>query len=101
MGLADDTGRLRHEIEELRSARIALKKDLSRYAFELHHGMHDERSAMRKSSAQQAAHAKAARSSFVSNSRRAVRDSLAGFRRQRQAARRFWMGSAAPMRPLK
>jgi hypothetical protein len=91
MSFAEDTGRLRREIEEMRGARIALKKRLNRFAMDLRRGMNEQRSAMRKHNAEQAAKTKAALASFVSHTRRAMRDTLGSFQRERNAAHRAWM----------
>lgn len=94
MGLADDMGQLRREIEELRGARCALGKRLSRYASELRHSTHEKRAAIRRANADQAAKTKAAVSSFVSGCRRTMHDLLGSFQRERSAARRGWSGMA-------
>lgn len=94
MGLADDMGRLRREIEELRGARRALSKRLSRYASELRHSSHEKRAAIHRANADQAAKTKAALSSFVSGCRRTVGNLVGNFQRERSAARRGWSGTA-------
>ena len=91
MGFADDMGRLRSEIEELRSARIALKNRLNHYAADLRRGMNEQRSAMHKHQAAQAAMTRAALESFVSNTRRTMREMMGSFHRERDTAHRAWM----------
>ncbi len=91
MGFADDMGRLRHEIEEMRSARIALKNRLNHYAADLRSGMNEQRSAMHQHHAAQAAMTRAALESFVSNTRSTMRETMGSFQRERGAAHRAWM----------
>jgi hypothetical protein len=91
MGFADDMGRLRSEIEELRSARIALKNRLNHYAGDLRRGMNEQRSAMHQQQTAQAAMTRAAMESFVSNTRRTMREMMGSFQRERDTAHRAWM----------
>jgi hypothetical protein len=96
MGYAEDTSRLRREIEEMRSSRLALKKRLNRFAADLRRAMNEQRSSMRKHNAEQASKTKAALASFVAHTRRTMRDTLGGFQRERHTAHRAWMRMAAP-----
>jgi hypothetical protein len=91
MGFADDMERLRHEIEELRGARIALKNRLNHYAADLRRGMNEQRSTMRQHHAEAAARTKTAMTSFVSNTRRMMRETMGSFQRERDSAHRAWM----------
>ncbi len=91
MGFADDMERLRHEIEELRGARIALKNRLNHHAVDLRRGMNEQRAMMRRQHAEQAARTKAAMASFVFNTRRMMRETIGSFQREREGAHRAWM----------
>lgn len=94
MSFAEDTGRLRREIEEMRGARMALKKRLNRFAMDLRRSINEQRSAMRKRHADQAAKTRAALASFVAHNQRSTRESLGGFQRERNSAHRAWMKMA-------
>ncbi|MGO9058170.1 MAG: hypothetical protein ACLQU2_12430 [Candidatus Binataceae bacterium] len=96
MSFAEDTSRLRREIEEMRSSRMALNKRLNRFAADLRRSMNEKRSSMRKHNAEQAAKTKAALASFVAHTRRTMRDTLGSFQRERNAAHRAWMRMPAP-----
>ncbi len=95
MGFADDMGRLRHEIEEMRGNRIALKNRLNHYAADLRRGMNEHRSTMRRHNTEEAARTRAAMASFVSNTRRMTRETMNSFQRERDAAHRGWMRAGA------
>lgn len=91
MGYADDTSRLCHEIDQMRGARIDLKGQLNRFAADLCRTMNEQRAAMRKHNAEQAAMTKTALASFVSNTRRMMRETLGSFARERHSAHGAWM----------
>ena len=91
MGYADEMGRLRHEIDEMRGDRIALKERLNHYAADLRRDMNQQRSTMRQHNSEEAARTKAAMTSFVTNMRSTMRETMGGFQRERDAAHRGWM----------
>ena len=91
MSFAEDTSRVRHEIEEMRSSRIAFNERLNRFAADLRRSMNEKRASMRKHNSEQAASTKAALASFViQHAAHDARD-MGGFQRERDAAHRAWM----------
>lgn len=90
MGLAEDMGRLRREVEELRTARIALKRRLSRFASDLRQSMSQTRAAIRREQAETARTLRNALSSFVSSCKQTRRETLGAHRKERTAARDAW-----------
>jgi hypothetical protein len=91
MGYAEDTSRLCREIDQMRGARIELKRRLNRFAGELRRNMNEQRSAMRRRNAEESARMKAALASFVTNVRQMMRGTLGSFEHERQAAHNAWM----------
>jgi hypothetical protein len=91
MAYAEDMSRVRREIEEMRSSRIALKKRLNHFAADLRRAMNEQRSSMRDHNGEQADKTRAALASFVVNMRSATHDMLGGFQRERHNAHRGWM----------
>jgi hypothetical protein len=91
MGYADDTVRLCHEIDQMRGARIELKGRLNRFAADLRRHMNERRAAMRQHNAAEAARTKAVLAGFASNMRHMMRETVAGFERERHHAHRAWM----------
>ncbi len=90
MGLAEDMGRLRRGVEELRTARIALKRRLSRFASDLRQNMNQTRTAMRREQAETARTFRNSLSSFVSCCKQTTRETLGAYRKERVAARDAW-----------
>ena len=101
MSFAEDTSRVRREIEEMRSSRIAFNQRLNRFAADLRRSMNERRASMRKHNSEQAASTKAALASFVVHARRMMHETLVGFQRERSAAHRAWlrMGRISRDRP--
>jgi len=91
MGYADDTSRLCQEIEQMRGARIELKGRLNRFAADLCRNMNEQRAAMRRHNAEQAAMTRNALASFVTNTRRMMRETLGSFARERHNAHGAWI----------
>jgi hypothetical protein len=91
MAYAEDMSRLRQEIEELRSSRIALKNRLHHFATDLRRAMNEQRAAMRDHNVEQAAKTRDLLASFVGTMRNTMRDTLGGFQRERHNAHRGWM----------
>lgn len=91
MSFAEDTSRVRREIEEMRSSRIAFNQRLNRFAADLRRSMNEKRASMRKHNSEQAASTKAALASFVVQTRRMTHEALVGFQRERSAAHRAWL----------
>jgi hypothetical protein len=91
MGYADDTSRLCHDIDQMRGARIELKGRLNRFAADLRRNMNEQRAAMRKHNAEAAAMTKTTLASFVSNTRRMMRETLGSFAHERHAAHGAWV----------
>lgn len=92
MGLASDMARLRREVDELRSARIAMRHRLVRFGADLHHTSVRRRSELRKLQGRQAARLKAMLSGFRANCCKNVGEMLGGFRREGAEARRMFFG---------
>jgi DNA anti-recombination protein RmuC len=91
MGYAEDRSRMRREIEEMRSSRMALKKRLHHFAADLRQAMNHQRSSMRDHHVEQTAKTRDAMASFVANIRSTTHDMLGGFQRERHNAHRGWM----------
>jgi hypothetical protein len=91
MGYANDTARLCHEIDQMRAARIELKGRLHRFAGELRRDMNEQRAAMRRRNAEEAARMKAMLAACASNMRQTMRQMMGGFEHERHAAHNAWM----------
>ncbi|HEY2104745.1 MAG TPA: hypothetical protein VGH29_03110 [Candidatus Binataceae bacterium] len=91
MGYADDMSRLRHEIDQLHGARVELRGRLHRFATDLRRNMNEQRSAMRQHNAEEAARTRTALTSFVSNMRQMMHETISGFEHERHAAHSAWM----------
>jgi hypothetical protein len=98
MGYADDTSRLCQEINQMRGARMEMRGRLNRFAAELRRNMNEQRSAMRRRNAEEAARTKTALASFVSNIRQMMRETMGSFEHERQAAHGAWMRMPAARR---
>ena len=85
MSFAEDTSRLRREIEEMRSSRMALNKRLHRFAADLRRSMNEKRSSMRDHNVEQAAKTRDTMASFVVHMRRTMHDTLGSFQRERNS----------------
>lgn len=101
MKLAEDMGRLRHEIEEIRSARIALKKRLGRFASDLRQNMNQTRASFRREQADRARAVRNALDSFVRMLRHTSRETLNSYRSERAAARDAWFPGRHGRRPVR
>ncbi len=91
MGYAEDTSRLCQEINQMRGARMEMRGRLNRFAAELRRNMNEQRSAMRRHNAEEAARTKTALTSFVSNIRHMMREAMGSFEHERHAAHSAWM----------
>ncbi|HEV3109437.1 MAG TPA: hypothetical protein VGY99_03000 [Candidatus Binataceae bacterium] len=90
MGYADDISRLRQEIDKMHGARIELRGRLHRYA-DLRRNMNEQRSEMRRHNAEEASRTRTAMTSFVSNMRQMMRETMSGSEHERHAAHSAWM----------
>lgn len=91
MGYAEDTSRLCHEIDQMRGARIELKGRLNRFAADLRRNMNEQRAAMRRHHAEETARTRTMLTSFMSNMRQTMRETIGGFEHERHAAHNAWM----------
>jgi hypothetical protein len=91
MGYAEDTSRLCLEINQMRGARMEMRGRLHQFAAELRRNINEQRSAMRRHNAEEAARTKTMLASFVANLRQTMRQAMGSFAHERMAAHSAWM----------
>jgi len=95
MSLADDMLNLRHEINSLHAARMALMHRMNRFRADLRKNTVRSVAEMRRLLTKECARARTARRAFISHNQETVRGMLGAFRAERFAAHRNFMGKRA------
>lgn len=90
MAIAEDMQHLRHEIDGLHAARMAMMHQLKRFSADLRLNMARNRDEMRKATREACAQSRNARRAFISGNQQLVRDMIGAHHADLTAARRHF-----------